>query len=235
MLQLLPTRYGKGVEILGDYLDQSNLRHCISILTEIFTETTDEETNVTVSDFLYHIHHEVRKATEGARTIKSMDFPSFTRGQKTKYLGFKLSWPRMIFLAMVFNEALKHELSSPIKRHLKFYYDEILDTCLEADESFGTSVSEITQYLAKRCPSLEEDLPHHQIVITWAEMQIFQNKFEHKGSNRYKNILKTLAVFNPDGFEYRRLIQTLKEIADEKRCSINALAYADEYYDNIKW
>lgn len=236
MLQLLPTKYGKGVEILGDYLDLSNLRHCISVLTEIYTETSDEITPVTISDFLYNIHREVRKATEGCRSIKAMNFPPYTKGQKTKYLGFKISWPRLIFMALVFNEALEHELSSPIKRFLKFYYDEILEMCFEADQAFGANVSEIMKYLSKRCPSLERDLPHHQIATSWAEMQIFRDGVDKEGKgSRYKNVLKVLAVWNPDGFQYRTLIETLSEVAEERGCSIDALVYPDDWYNNIKW
>ncbi len=91
MIVCEPTKYGAGVTLWGDAHDLGNLHETIHELSR------SEILGLNLSDFVLGLAYDVRKALEGMREEREIEFAD--SGEMVRYRGVRILWP--VFLSQV--------------------------------------------------------------------------------------------------------------------------------------
>jgi hypothetical protein len=206
MLTSVPTKYGSGITIYGDYYDLSALNETIhKIAGQNFVQENTGE-------FMLGLAYDARKAYEGQRVKRKLGLGSL---DKVNYYGFSVLWPIVLTQAgMIRHFAAYHVTDRKDQACLYLLEDCILTSLLASDVKVGKGCAEwLIRF--RIFPS-----DYLWSFITECTRRYLFDSAEKSRFSTLPQILKMLDWWSP---EYKKFAAELNRVAQEKGCSPHEL------------
>lgn len=216
---MIPTKNGLGIEIWGTRDDMEYLYEIISKFwnDEAFFHIKGyEDKNKLISSFSY----ELRKASYGSRLIKNHSHYSV---EEIPYVGFKISWPHIIFsiVALRYNKRMVDSNKADIAMFLHLEY--WIEQAMESYDSLGAK---------KLLPFLDSAVNAGNEYLYLYMRHINATFFKMKGGrNSFRKLADIMRVSIYFSDEYKDFLNFLQFEAKKYNCSIDELELSDD--DNI--
>ena len=219
MLIGTPTKYGAGMELMGDFWDLSNLHKTIHRIV------SGSRMNQKVGDFILGLAYEIKYAYQGMREDRPMGTSVL---DTVNYKGVKLLWPWLLFQTALLrwsasfqpttkeDQADLYRLEHCVERSLIMYEPQIARECMQWLSSF---------------PGVPDDY-----LFEYATEVGYQYVFGggKVGKSRFKKLpdaLYALTILNPS---YKQFEWYIAGLARQKGCRVEDLVDLS-LWPNFKW
>ena len=220
MIIALPTEYGAGIEIFGDYWDLENACRTIHKLTGQYPFKEEDR----IQDFAITLAYDLRKAYEKQREERTFGIDSY---DTVVYRGVKILWPIFLFqLALLrwsasYNPTTKEDQSNLFR----------LEHCAEK------ALNEFDPVVAPKCISWLESFSGipDSYLIQYTEEVCYKYKTTHGNEKgRFKKLPLILNSFKPFSEEYKKYENHLKKEAEKSGQNISEFII-DRPTKEFKW
>jgi hypothetical protein len=221
MLQLLPTKNGTGIQVLGDYADLATLHATIHKLTEHLSPETDRTKGK--SDLLMALAYEVRKAYSEQRLRETVTFDG---RHKVEYFGFNYLWSDLIITYNVLRSEAGYIVTDPTDQSCLYLLEGQLQSALVVYHPKEGQL--LLEYLGKWV-----NINHPYIYLI---SQSIAKEYLHMktGRLRFTKIRELIRdYFDEKSFRHREMLRGLEASAAEKNTTILNLDF--DNFPEIKW
>lgn len=216
MLTSVPTKYGAGIRLYGDFLDFDTVHRTVhKIAKEGFAEER-------VGDFILGLAYDVRKAKDEMREKRRLQIP---RGDKVNYKGVPILWPYfLIQVALLRHYAGYRDTDHRDQACLYLLEDCAVTSLLAYDATVGKECAE----LFLTFPTLPNDY-----LFEFFNDRAFQF-IAIPGKKRFGELPRLLRSLIWGSSEYRAFEELVQEQAKLQKCSPHALQDRRAWPD-FKW
>lgn len=218
MLISEPTKYGAGIIIYGDYWDLRNLYNTIHELSE----GIPLEKNF--SEFVLGLAYEIRHAYQKDRGEKTFGVDEY---DTVTYRGVSILWPIILSQTGLLRWSASFHPTN--REHQANLFR--LESCIQAAlQSYDSVVGQqCFEWL-----TLFHGFPDNYLIEFFYERTkayLFENRHGKSRFKRLPSILKSLTTISG---EYQEFSSYLYNLAEEKKCEVNALQDWSAW-PNFKW
>jgi hypothetical protein len=212
------TKYGTGIEILGDYYDLKNLR---SVLLEVVNGINEDSPD---AKLILNLAYEVRKAYELSRETVKLGTDDY---DKVIYRSFKYHWTLYLVTVNLLRQRIGY---LPTNLNQQSVICTLENIGIEALKKFDYSVGEklslwLTDYKIYFSP----------LLAIMAEKITFDYLQESDGKKRFKSIIEKMRIFMILSKENSDFMREIEERAKELGINPNELEISDEDFNSLKY
>lgn len=214
MLIGIPTKYGTGIELQGDFYDLNSLWNTIHYISSNLDDTPE-------STLILSLAYDVRKARDNQRE-------QVTKESNNTYYSVKIFWNTFIVIINLLRIRLE-QLPKQHEHWANIYRLEAL--CIEALEEYNLNIGmNISKWITLYKVCIDEKL---LVLDSFVSYNLLSTK---NGIHRFRALENELMVFLDSSQEREQLLAQLKVVAKQKKCKIEDLSMPLEVFDNkYKW
>ncbi|MFT4521291.1 MAG: hypothetical protein ACI8ZN_000220 [Bacteroidia bacterium] len=218
MLQAVPTKKGRGVEIWGSVED---LQHLYDLILKIWGSEDETQEELNRGKLISSFSYEVRKTAMEAREVKVENGKIF--------VGFISSWIHIIFSLSILRFCSRKVMLDISEQHTLSSIEDLIKTAMvDYDAKVG---KELTLYIESRLDASNPYIYQYMRLINVKFMELMG------GKSSFRQIPELLKTGCFGTWEYDFYLKNLQRDAKRMHCNINDLDCDDDHidYENLKW
>lgn len=218
MLLALPTEYGAGVSLWGDYKDLTSLHETIHSVVE------NSPINNGLQETVLGLAYDIRHAYQGDREERSFGHDEY---DTIKYRGERILWPVVLFQVKLLRYCATFKPTTKDQQANLYRLESCIENALlEYDDNSGRRCVEWLN--SPPLFATQNYISNYVVEIAYKYIQL------PSGKSRFSELPELLSQFSPISEEYRAFEKYIKEIAKEKRCDPDDLQDLREWPD-FEW